>query len=590
MRIKLYPLLWLSVCLGLGLASCKDDKDNKKDEGEAVNQTELLNSYLKSLADPLQEAVPEDGNEGSASNPQAIGDMFTEMDEKENLYCECQKYSAGAKFDENMILDPTVGVIYPGSIIDGNSVVDGSYREIVVDRAPITISTDFMNKTGDCQMQVENPKVSNVRSAIKQMLYDNEITGSTAAYVTCDVKRVSSREALNLAVGTTISGGKISLEDKFSWGNNKVKQRFLMNVIQRYYTIDVDPQKPSDFFAPTVTAEELQDAIGSHATPVYVSSVSYGRVAYVAIECEEENDSLFNDLKATASLFSTKETAKTTVGRGKEYKNFSFSATIIGGDGSDAANAISAGKSMDDLVAGLNTYINNGGRFGPESPGSMISYKLTKLSDHKVFSVNKATEYVTRKCRSLMGGGVFPKHFLAEQLDGTNDIFGTIKAHIEYADGSISEGYLFLESEDQSRKDFETNVEKHIEVGKKYNIDPPASPLRLDNTKLEGAYLVVDLDVWDRDWGSASKHGGNKGGGNDGMAAAQDWINGKCVTNGKSDGRSTLRYSVDLLRKKYSQLPLYRYDDEGNIIVELRDCFGDDGNVILFAFKVDFDD
>ena len=53
-------------------------------------------------------------------------------------------------------MDPTSDVIYPGSILDGNSVAEGSYRQIVLERGPLTISTDFPNIVGMLSGQLIN--------------------------------------------------------------------------------------------------------------------------------------------------------------------------------------------------------------------------------------------------------------------------------------------------------------------------------------------------------------------------------------------------------------------------------------------------
>ena len=65
-------------------------------------------------------------------------------------YCECIKYKASEAFSEVLLMDPTSDVIYPGSILDGNSVAEGSYRQIVLERGPLTISTDFSEHCGGC--------------------------------------------------------------------------------------------------------------------------------------------------------------------------------------------------------------------------------------------------------------------------------------------------------------------------------------------------------------------------------------------------------------------------------------------------------
>ena len=121
----------LSVCV----MSCKDDDV----EQDSTEPTETLDNYIFGLGDPVQPIAG--GNE-------QIGDVLTEIDENTKTYCECTKYKASESFSEVLLMDPTSDVIYPGSILEGNSVAEGSYRQIVLERGPLAISTDFHNIVG----------------------------------------------------------------------------------------------------------------------------------------------------------------------------------------------------------------------------------------------------------------------------------------------------------------------------------------------------------------------------------------------------------------------------------------------------------
>ncbi len=224
------------VCPGLFLLSCDDDDSKESEEQPMSLASENLDSIIKSLQDPLQDPV----GKGSLQEPEQIGDVLEEIDEDQNLYCECRKYKASATFDENMILDPQTGVIYPGAILDGNSISDGSYKQIVLNRAPLTISTNFMNIDTDCKTTVNNPVVSEVRSAIKKMLYDSNINGTTPAKMTFKVEQVRSQEDLSLAIGASFKMGSNKVFEKFNWANSTIKSRFLLKYNQVYYTIFVN--------------------------------------------------------------------------------------------------------------------------------------------------------------------------------------------------------------------------------------------------------------------------------------------------------------------------------------------------------------
>ena len=157
--------------------SCKDEEKDGSELGS-------LDDYVSQLVDPDQPTVT-DGK-------QQVGDVEKEIDNVTKTYCTTTTYKAGAEYDEMMLMDPTSNVIYPGSIIERNSVIDGSYRQIVLDRAPMKILTDLQNFDGDCVAVVENPSLSSVRSSIKSMIYDANINGSTGAKVNYSVEQIES--------------------------------------------------------------------------------------------------------------------------------------------------------------------------------------------------------------------------------------------------------------------------------------------------------------------------------------------------------------------------------------------------------------
>lgn len=105
----------------------------KKDETISSTENVEMDNFILSLGNPLQ------GTPGQ----EQIGDVLKEIDSSTQLYCECRKYKANEEFNELRLLDPTSSVIYPGSILDAKSVTDGSYRQIVLDRAPMRLSTNL---------------------------------------------------------------------------------------------------------------------------------------------------------------------------------------------------------------------------------------------------------------------------------------------------------------------------------------------------------------------------------------------------------------------------------------------------------------
>lgn len=553
MKKKIY--LWLSIgCLCSFFLSCDKDEDDNAD----ASKSESLEDFIHTLNDPLQEKPGE---------KEKIGDVFVDIDKENEMFCECTKYKANESYDENVVLDPTTDVIYPGAILDGNSVAEGSYRQILAKRAPLDLSTNLQFFDGECKRTVENPTLSNIRSAVKGMLYDVEITGSTAAHLSFEIEDVYSEEQLGVAIGASVKNSVAKVSSKFNWNSKETKSRFLLKFSQVYYSVDVDAQNASDFFASDVTVPDLKQAIGSATTPVYVSSVKYGRVAYICIESTESIDEVRAALDASFSSVGVEASVSTEIAKSECSKNMKYSGTIIGGSGESASALVSGGTGLPDLVAKINKYIAEGGNFSNQSPGDMVAYTLRKLSDNSVFSVVNGTEYVVRNCKST-NATIVPKYFYAAKEDGDPFIYGTVTVKVGYGP-SLTSGY----GNSRTYYLFNKNSDNRMEVKQsaKVSLNPTDDvPLNIDYEKLDEAHIRVDFDLWDYDNGS----------GDDGLGDIGDW-NGKInKTTNKEDGRITKYYWLKDFNKKYA----YKMDSEGNIVVEMR-AF-DSKVFVNFAFSV----
>lgn len=468
----------------LSLFSCKKD--------EAISSTESgdMDNFILSLGNPLQ----------STPGQEQIGDVLKEIDSSTQLYCECRKYKANEEFNELRLLDPTSSVIYPGSILDAKSVTDGSYRQIVLDRAPMGMSTNLPFFDNDNAVTIENPSLSNVRSAIKKMIYDSNITGSNVADMTFEIVDVYSEEQLGLAIGCNFKAGEFgTIGSKFDFTNKETNTKLLLKFIQVYYDVSVDaPSSPSKFFKENVTVDDFKNALGgNNVVPVYVSNVKYGRVAYFAIESNENRDSVYNYTYATVSQgkFTTDDSVR--ICKSNFSKKLKISGTIIGGSGSDAAKSVSL-----DGMAGLLEFINNGGRFSKTSPGAPIAYTLTRLSDNSVFNVVSGTEFVARKCTPLEGL-VVPNYFYGSEGDD-NNVYGSVTAQVGYGD-NLEGDKIYLFNADRNNK---LDVPKGATVG----IDPKyfeGDKLSLDYSRLDDAFIEVEAKLMDYDEQCCSRWSAN---------------------------------------------------------------------------------
>ncbi len=395
----------------LMLASC--------DPTGEVDNTTPLNEYLKSMS-------------SIATQMPAIAEPTIEKIERDTTdeyYYKIDYYKAAAGYDEQLVMNPQTDVIYPGALIKGESILDGTYTLISAKRKPITISTSLLGGANS-SIVVNDPKLSTIREAVNSLMkQDYDVPYANMSFT---IEQANSEQQLNLALRASYKGGGVNVKGGFDFGNKKVKTRLVAKFIQSYYTLDMDlPNQPSDLFEANVD----RNLFGSFM-PMYVSTVTFGRMALFTIESELSETEVrtflnasYANVKGSVSADFNSLQAKSTM---KVY--------ILGGSGANASATING---FEDFKK----YITEGGNFSKSSPGAPISYKLRYINDNKVGKIVFAASYpivtaIPRTDNVVYDIKVLMQHMKINASDpgGNVELFGQIKSWTQ----SLGEGTAHL--------------------------------------------------------------------------------------------------------------------------------------------------
>ncbi|SMO92607.1 Thiol-activated cytolysin [Saccharicrinis carchari] len=395
-----FYLSFMFFIISIAMGSCKKDNGPSPDIGQETDD------YILSLP-PVQ---------FEAEKPATIDSTATEQDLEYDYTIDY--YSAAAGYDEQIVLNPQTDVIYPGALIKGETILDGSYVPISVKRKPITISTSLQG-AGKVSVKVEDPKLSTVREAVNDLMsQEYDVPPANMGFT---VENIYSREQFKMAVRASYSSGAMDVNGSFNYSNTKIKSRVVAKFIQNYYTLDMDlPAKPSDLID-----EEPSPNIFGSLMPMYISTVTFGRMALFTVESElsetEVNTYLqasYSQIEGESSTDFEKLVAKSTM---KVY--------VLGGSGADAGTAING-------FSDFKKYITRGGNFSKTSPGAPISYKLRYIHDNTIARTVFSASYPVRTAVPRTDNLRYDisvrlyrmtPHF--EDGNGSpNELFGTIKS------------------------------------------------------------------------------------------------------------------------------------------------------------------
>jgi thiol-activated cytolysin len=345
-----------------------------------VNDTIRAMGYLEQEPELASPIVLEDNI--AADDP----DHPDRPDDLPGFYNTVRKEKAATGFDENLLLNPTTDIIWLGSIFDGNSITSGEYTPISAKRGPMTFSISI--PMGTQWVTIPETTLNLVRQGITDIVTSEVLSGNPAD-TQLTQENVYSSDQVKIAAGVHFRGWGASFNSSFSFGTGNVRSRVLVKFLQIYYTLDMNlPDEPDDLFASGVTWRDIHSQIRGNVSPVYVSSIKYGRMGLLAVESDysEEEVKVAFDMAYNAIIAGGGASLDT------EYKKIISESTIkvriYGGSGESACQIFG----YDSFV----NWIKTGGDFSKESPGAPLSYTLRYVKDNSVARVILASEYYVR--------------------------------------------------------------------------------------------------------------------------------------------------------------------------------------------------
>jgi len=263
--------------------------------------------------------------------------------------------------------------IFPGNILEGNSIISQNYRPIILkDRNPITVSMTLNhNKFKSTVRTIEQPTFSKLSTYVAEMAVDGNFEQNEKFMFYH--KQFTFYDEIREAFGTNVNTKKLfsSKKEGTSQENERINKTTGMYVkfYQSAFTVHMD-------------AADITNGIVKGATntePVYVNSVTYGRLGILVIE----SDYTFDFMKTTINkefnrIFSKKKETLTS-----EEQTFldraEMKILILGADSDYAVHAI------DGYGEFLNMIYKS--QFSSTSYGVPISCSFGYANTHELVEV-----------------------------------------------------------------------------------------------------------------------------------------------------------------------------------------------------------
>ena len=275
------------VLLLIILISLACTKENDLDSLDQVNpEADDINDFISQL--------PDWKNESIGQNDSVFIEDVIIPEAGVPYQCDIYEKTLVRSLQNIVSVETNFGIIWPGALIQGNTLESGELQPIGIARSPITIQTDM--PITETYKEIENPNSVSVQQAISdfQIAAGQMPEGSEpgAGLMNFSVEEVASFKQAMLAMG--ISGGftepqsqvgleaSASVSVERSYSEHTVIAKFVQEMFTVRLADDLLPE-PSDFFASDVGLKSFQELenkgeLSEDNIPLYVESVTYGRI------------------------------------------------------------------------------------------------------------------------------------------------------------------------------------------------------------------------------------------------------------------------------------------------------------------------
>lgn len=373
----------MALFLGMG-TGCNKLEDEmpvaQQQASERITNPNEIARYLSSLRLP---SATTQGQEGASSELRSLGEPMpvgNEIEESREPGMQDgvpgywvitkRRYQASHLFNEAVVLDPTSDILYPGCVLRGSSIEDGTYAALSdVKVGDITFSISKVLESGESAVSttktVRNIRMSDYRQAFNEWAQLNYQKGAVTSMHS--IESVSSSAEAKAKLGATFKHEAFDISGNFGFDFNSDNNHILAKFIQKQYTVTTDiPKTPTIF-------EEVDPRYIREVQPVYISNITYGRMIFMSIDTKHSLAEVRTALKLAVQAFNINSELDQSYR--KVLEDSKINVTVIGG------NTASQNLALTDGWKGFKEYMTSSQEMHDLTP---VSFSLRYAADNSI--------------------------------------------------------------------------------------------------------------------------------------------------------------------------------------------------------------
>jgi thiol-activated cytolysin len=381
------------------------------------------------------------------------------------------------------LFNPNASVIYPGSLLQGNSLRNATPDVIAVERAGGTISYDLVNGNISSYFSVERVTKSSIQNAMNQIIANSP--PDLPANFVFNYSQVQSERALALKLGIDYETAFTSISGNFGFSSGSSLNRIIVELNQSFFTMSFDiPTSLAGLFAPDVTPADLAKYVQAGNPATYISDVTYGRIYYMLIESTSSYTEMESAVSASFSGVVASANVDISGHSLNSLSNLKIKVMAFGGEATTTMLTVGE-TNLNNLVQLLaeSTTI---------ATGVPISYVVRSVYNNQIVSVQLATEYDVTECSPAAPGGEPP--YTAHWKGNVLSRMGPVGAAFS---GQGTEFYLINQAGDHYMVSNVGSLEGPFPISNLGTGTPPfniGAACRIDGNEVASSWVMV-IDV-----------------------------------------------------------------------------------------------
>jgi thiol-activated cytolysin len=358
--IKIKFIILFLVFFSLATSGCNDDfNDNYSIENKSSR-----NNRINNLVEITSFGTKPSSILNNLSNTNSLKNKTTSLMENDEFQNAVEFESS-----ESIVLPHLQRYIFPGSLLKGNSIQDLGFVPISANINPVTVSLSIPATNYKSGFTMEQPSLSSLRTLVNEYL--KKANFSQNGQLSYSIEQFSSYDELKVAFGSNVDTRKLFNKQSTTenqYGHMIAKRTgFYVKFYQTSFTLDMDIPNGGSL----VKDRNFDDG---GVEPVYVSSISYGRMGVLAIETDEYSEEASKIINTSFSKIFKSGNTNLNEEELKLINSADFKLLLLGGN---ANTAVQSFKGYEAFVQHISQ-----GVFSKENPGIPIFCSYSYLNDN----------------------------------------------------------------------------------------------------------------------------------------------------------------------------------------------------------------